>query len=79
MTITVDSLLENALCLSDESRLRLAERLVESVEPDPSLFAAQVAEAQRRDQEMDAEGDADIPGEEVLRKVRQDVREIAAR
>ena len=78
MTITVDHLFQDSLLLSDESRLKLAERIVESVEPDPSIFAAQLAEALRRDREMDANGEEGIPGDEVFRLVRESLQTVAA-
>ena len=70
MSITVDRLFQDSLLLSEESRIKLAERIVESVEPDPSLFAAQVAEALRRDQEMESGAVEGIPLEEALEHMR---------
>lgn len=74
MTITVDRLFQDSLLLSDESRLKLAERIVESVEPAPAIFAAQITEVLRRDREMDANGDEGIPGEEVFRMTRESLQ-----
>jgi Putative addiction module component len=79
MTVTVDRLFQDSLLLSDESRLKLAERIVESVEPDESIFTAQVAEALRRDREMDEGLSQEIPGEDALRSVREEIRQMAAR
>ncbi|HCN30886.1 MAG TPA: hypothetical protein DIT64_19630 [Verrucomicrobiales bacterium] len=54
MTITVDRVFEDALCLTGESRIVLAERLLESVPHDPSVFEAQLAVAIRRADEMES-------------------------
>jgi hypothetical protein len=77
VTITVDSILENALCLSSESRLKIAERLIESVEPDKSLLAEQVAVVLRRDAEMDAGTATEIPLSDALLHVRESVIQMA--
>lgn len=71
--ITVDTLFENALCLSGDSRLALAERLVESVPPDQSIFEAQLAMAGHRADELDSGRMQDIDGEEGLRRVRESI------
>jgi hypothetical protein len=76
MTSTVDSILENALRLSSESRLKIAERLIESVGPDEALFAALVEEACERDAAMDAGVSAGLPLDEALRSVRQSVQQM---
>jgi putative addiction module component (TIGR02574 family) len=70
MTITVDHLFEEALCLSSDSRVALAERLIESVEPDKGIFEAQLQVAQRRAHELDSGVVQAIPGEEALARVR---------
>ncbi|HEY1051132.1 MAG TPA: addiction module protein [Prosthecobacter sp.] len=71
--ITVSQLFESALCLSPESRVALAEQLIGSIEPDHDLFQAQVAEAERRAEEMNAGRVKGIPGEEALRRVRESI------
>ena len=71
MAITVNQLFENALCLSPESRVALAEQLIGSIEPAGAVFAAQVAEAQRRADDLDAGRVKGIPGEDALRRVRE--------
>jgi putative addiction module component (TIGR02574 family) len=73
MTITVDRLFEEALGLSRDSRVTLAERLIESVEPDKSILEAQVHVAQRRADELDAGAVQAIPGEEALARVRDSI------
>lgn len=73
MAITVSQLFESALCLSPASRVALAEQLIGSIEPDEELFQAQVAEAQRRDEDIESGRVQGIPGEEALRRVREAV------
>jgi putative addiction module component (TIGR02574 family) len=73
MTITVDQLFEEALCLSNDSRVTLAERLIESVEPDKSILEAQILVAKRRADELDSGTVQAIPGEEALARVRDSI------
>ena len=73
MTITVDQLFEEALCLSNDSRVTLAERLIESVEPDESILEAQILVAKRRADELDSGTVQAIPGEEALARVRDSI------
>ena len=70
MTVTVDRLFQDSLLLSDESRIRLAERIVESVEPDPTAIAAQMAEALRRDTELECGAVKGIPIGQALEHIR---------
>lgn len=71
MAITVSQLFESALCLSAESRVALAEQLIGSIEPGGELFRAQIAESERRGDEMETGRVKGIPGEEGLRRVRE--------
>jgi hypothetical protein len=77
MPITVDRLLEEALCLSGESRLVLAERLIESVVPDPGLLDEQLAVADSRAAELESGAVQGIEGAEALRQVREAVSKRA--
>ncbi len=77
MPITVDSLLEDALCLSGESRLVLAERLIESVPPDPDIWEEQLAEVALRVAELESGAVQEIEGVEALRQVRESVSQRA--
>lgn len=77
MAITVDRVLEDALCLIEEGRILLAERLLESVPPDKSIFEAQVAVAVSRADEMESGAVEGIHGGEVLRKVRDAIQRRA--
>ena len=73
MTMTVDSIFKDALKLSGDGRVALAERLIESVEPDAAVFAVQVAEAMRRAEEMASGAVQGIPGGVALRQVRESI------
>jgi putative addiction module component (TIGR02574 family) len=73
MEITVDRLFEKALCLSGDSRVALAERLIESIDPDTATFEAQLAVARLRADELDAGTVKAIPGDEALARVRESV------
>jgi Putative addiction module component len=70
MTITVDRLFQDSLLLSDESRLRLAERIVESVEPEESLLREQLVESSRRADELASGAVEGIPLDDALRHIR---------
>jgi len=73
MTITLDRVLEDALCLTGDSRIVLVERLLESVPEDPSIFEAQMATAVGRADELESGAVQGIPGEEGLRRVRESI------
>jgi len=63
--------------LSPEERLRLLEQLWESLSATPeaiSLTNAQREELDRRLDELDRDGPAGIPWEEVLRQIRSHAR-----
>ena len=72
MATTVEQLAEQAMSLPSESRARLADLLVESLEgaelgPIEQLW---LAEAKRRRDEVRAGTVKTIPGEEALQEVR---------
>jgi hypothetical protein len=73
MTITLDRVLEDALCLTGDTRLALVERLLESVPEDPSVFEAQMAVAVGRAEELESGTVQGIPGDEGLRRVRESI------
>ena len=64
--------MEEALALPDDSKLMLAERLVESVSTHvpPEIEARQMAEVQRRIEEVQKGRVELIRGEAALREVR---------
>jgi putative addiction module component (TIGR02574 family) len=76
MAATVERIFEDALALSDDARLLLAERLVESVHAsaNPEIEARQLAEVRRR---MADVGDGQVKlvsGEAALCEVREAVQ-----
>jgi hypothetical protein len=77
MAITVTSIYEEALNLSGDSRVTLAERLLESVTPDPKIFEAQLATANRRAAEMESGAVQGIPGPQALQQVRDSIFKLA--
>jgi putative addiction module component (TIGR02574 family) len=73
MPITMNEVFEEALSLSEESRILLAERLLESVPPDKGIFEAQLQVAARRADELEAGRVTGIPGSEALARVRESI------
>jgi len=76
MATTVEQLAEQAMTLPSESRARLADLLVESLEGDDLGRIEQlwIAEAKRRRDEV-RNGKVDtVPGEDALRQVRDSIR-----
>jgi putative addiction module component (TIGR02574 family) len=76
MATTVERLVEQALKLPSESRARLADLLVESLEADAlgPIDRLWAAEAKRRRDEVRAGQVKTIPGERARRKVRDALR-----
>ncbi|HKZ79146.1 MAG TPA: addiction module protein [Pyrinomonadaceae bacterium] len=76
MATTVEQLVEQAMSLPSESRARLADLLVESLEGDDLGRIEQlwIAEAQRRRDEVRAGKVKTVTGEEGLRQVRDSIR-----
>lgn len=72
MAATLEDLAEQALRLPGDQRARLAELLVESLATDPIGPIGQqwLTEAIRRRDELASGRVASIPGEDVLRRVR---------
>jgi hypothetical protein len=72
MATTVEKLVEEAMTLPSESRARLADLLVESLDADElgRIDQLWVAEAKRRRDEVRSGKVEPIPGDEALRKVR---------
>ena len=73
MATTVDTLYQEALSLSEESRVALAERLIESIEPDPGVVAAQMVIVQQRLSDLDSGRAQSVSGPAGLRRVREAV------
>ena len=76
METTVEQLVEQAMTLPSESRARLADLLVESLEGDDLGRIEQlwITEAKRRRDEVRVGKVETVPGEESLRQVRDSVR-----
>lgn len=73
MPATLDELLPQALALTDESKLRLAEELVASVGAPDDDDAADAALVARRRAEFLAGMATLVPAEEALRQVRAEL------
>ena len=56
----LEDLLHDAMELTDEDRLRLAEKLVASVEPDEKWWAAWTAESTGRQARMESGEDREL-------------------
>ncbi len=76
METTIESLVEQAMTLPNESRAQLADLLVQSLDTGSAgtLDNLWAAEAIRRRDEVRAGQIETIPGEEALRKVRESIR-----
>lgn len=75
MPITVSNIFEEALLLSDDSRLDLAERLIASTHTPAELLAEQAQVASARMQALDAGQSVEIPGTEAHEHVRRALRQ----
>jgi putative addiction module component (TIGR02574 family) len=71
MIATIDSLFTDALTLPDDSRLQLVERLIPTIQSEPSLEAEQLQEVQRRMDDVRAGRVQTLPGEQVFREIEQ--------
>jgi putative addiction module component (TIGR02574 family) len=69
MIATIDSLFTDALTLPDDSRLQLVERLIPTIQSDPSLEAEQLQDVQRRMDDVRAGRVQTLPGEQVFREI----------
>ena len=76
MHTTVEQLAKEAMSLPVESRAKLADLLVESLEGDEigQIQKAWVGEAKRRRDEVRAGKVNTVPGDEALREVRESIR-----
>ena len=74
MQINLEQIEAAALSLPPDGRARLAERLLASLEDDAEITAAWVAEAQRRNAEIESGQVATISAEEVFAKARAKLR-----
>jgi len=73
MAMTVAHLFEEALSLSDDSRIDIAERLIASARTPAALMAEQVRVASERMGALDEGRSSEISGPEAHELVRQAV------
>ena len=78
MTTTVQQVFADALTLSEDSRVALAERLLESIAPSAQLVAEQMTEVRQRLAELEAGRVQSVPGPEGLHRVRETLLKRAA-
>jgi putative addiction module component (TIGR02574 family) len=71
MIADIDTLFAEALALSDDSRLQLVERLIPTIQSEPSLEVDQIQEVQRRMEDVRSGRVKTIPGELVFRDIEQ--------
>ena len=69
MAITVEELVSQALSLPSDSRVQLAEKIIESLE-DETIKKIWLSEAKKRRDEIRSGYVKPIEGEEVLRRVK---------
>lgn len=74
MQINLEQIEAAALSLPPDGRARLAERLLASLEDDPDVTVAWIAEARRRDAEIESGRVSPLPAEEVFAKARAKLR-----
>ena len=74
MPTSIEVLEAEVLGLSVDERSRLLERLITSLDADPEIQEAWVQEAERRDAEVDSGAVSLVPGEQVLSRLRSDLR-----
>ena len=79
MSATIDTVYEEALGLTDDSRMELVERLISSIGCDPDLEREQLSEVRRRIQEVDSGLVQMIAAEEVFRGIRESLEARRAR
>ena len=71
MMATIDTLFSEAMALPDDSRLKLAERLLSTVADEPYLESERLQEVHRRMDEVRTGKVKTIPGEQVFREIEQ--------
>lgn len=69
--MTLEQLEKEVEKLSQEERIELAERIMVSVQMDPEIEAAWIAEAERRWQDLRAGKTKSIPAEDAIKAVRE--------
>ena len=70
MPTHIEVLEAEVLSLSSAERARLLERLIASLDADPEIEEAWVAEAQRREGQINRGSTAAVPGDEAMARLR---------
>jgi hypothetical protein len=73
MAVTVAHLYEEALQLSEDARVDLAERLIESAAISPALLEEQLQIVSGRVKAFDSGLSSEIPGDEAHERVRRSI------
>ena len=71
MIATIETVFAEAMSLPDDTRLQLVERLIPTIQSEPSLEAEQIQEVQRRMGDVRSGRVKTIPGEQVFREIEQ--------
>jgi putative addiction module component (TIGR02574 family) len=72
MSLTIEVLEAEALQLSAAERARLVERLIASLDADPKIEEAWIAEVERRQTEIDNGAVSLVSGSEALARLRSE-------
>ncbi|WP_395738339.1 addiction module protein [Prosthecobacter sp.] len=75
MIATLDTVLAEALSLSEDSRLQLVESLIPTIQITPDLEAEQIQEVRHRIDDVRSGRLSTIPGEQVFREIQQSLAE----
>ena len=70
MHLDLEQITSAALSLSVEARAQLAERLLTSLDEDPEVTAAWIAEAKRRADEIEAGTVATVDSSQAIARIR---------
>lgn len=74
MPLPLDALEAEVLNLPAAERSHLLDRLIASLDADPEVQKAWVIEAERRDAEIEEGKVTLVPGEEILARLRAELR-----
>ena len=74
MPVSIDALEAEILILPASERARLLDKLIESLETDPTVEAAWQREAQRRDDEIESGEVEALSGDAVVAQLRAGLR-----
>ena len=74
MPVSIDAIEAEILILPASERARLLDKLIESLETDPTVEAAWQCEAQRRDDEIESGEVEALSGDAVVAQLRAGLR-----